>query len=241
MTDPLFFWRLHDEMTVPDAAILMVGGDPSEKAAQKDFPLTSPLVQKRDYPGFDAASGALKGALLRGGIEGTLRYSVEKIDSVSPLQPNYKVVAMRDLWPILAEAKHHNALASLRVRETIQISREPNWEATTLKVESLRRWLRSRGATDAFFVSAEPEVAGAAYLDPSHEHFAPELALAVAAWQSLASEQRFVRGPKATIEAWIDANPDAWLGEGELSASAKERIVTLVNWRKIGGAPSSGG
>jgi hypothetical protein len=63
----------------------------------------------------------------------------------------------------------------------------------------------------------------------------------VKAWTALASEQKFKSSPKATIESWIDANPDAWLGEGKLSMAAKERIVTLVNWKKTGGAPSSSG
>jgi hypothetical protein len=30
MKDPLFFWRLNDELSVVNAAILIVGGDPSQ-------------------------------------------------------------------------------------------------------------------------------------------------------------------------------------------------------------------
>ncbi len=104
----------------------------------------------------------------------------------------------------------------------------------------LRIWLRSRGHTTGFFFPEEPLVQED-FNDQSHEHFSPELALAVTAWRALAETQKFRRGPKAAVEDWIDANPKEWRGEAALSAAAKERIATLVNWKRGGGAPPTGG
>jgi hypothetical protein len=241
MIDSLLFWRLHDSMTVPNAAILMVGGDPGEKIQElDDYGNLIGLVQKRSYVGYEAACGALKSAVIRGEIEAKIAYGLADAGPLSPRSSGYRVVAARDLWALLPEVSE-DPFGVYENRQPIQISREPDWEATFVEVESLKRWLRSKGATDGFFVSATTTDEGDSFTDPGHEHFAPELSLAVSAWRGLAAEQRFPRGPKAAIEGWIDANPDAWLGDGNLSASAKERIVTLINWRKSGGAPTSGG
>jgi len=239
--DPLFFWRLHDEIAVPNAAILMVGGDPSVKEEVWDESTRDTYWdQRRNYVGFDAAFGVLKSAIKRGEISAKIAYGIEDAGSLSPQKASYRVIASKDLWEILTEAGNH-PFGTSGERPPVQISREPDWENTTLDVESLRRWLRSKGAIDGFFVSDLEGAEGDSFMDPAHEHFAPELVLAVSAWRALASEQKFALGTKAAIEGWIASNPDAWLGDGELSTSAKDRIVTLVNWRKTGGAPTSGG
>jgi len=71
-------------------------------------------------------------------------------------------------------------------------------------------------------------------MDISHKHFAPELDLAMSAWRALADVNKFSGGAKAVIEKWINTNPDAWQGKEDLSKSAKERIIILVNWTKGG-------
>lgn len=109
-----------------------------------------------------------------------------------------------------------------------------------VKVEDLKNWLRNRGVASGFFFP-EPPPDREDFNDQSHEHFSPELALAVAAWRALANTEKFRRGPKAAIEDWLEANPSEWQSEAELSVSARERIATLVNWKRTGGAPTTGG
>lgn len=120
------------------------------------------------------------------------------------------------------------------------LMKRPDWAKSLLKVTDFREWMANKGRKPSFFFPTNDEEA-TPFANRSHDHFSPELDLAVKAWNALASRQKFKISPKAAIEAWIEANPDAWLGEGSLSAAAKDRIVTLVNWRKTGGAPSSGG
>ncbi len=117
---------------------------------------------------------------------------------------------------------------------------EPDWERTTVKIDKLRSWIEAKGLRPRFFFP-EPSSDTDAFKDQTHDHFSAELTLAVKAWEALASTQKFPRGVKEAVSAWIDANPNAWRGEGELSNNAKDRIITLVNWKKSGGAPSTGG
>ena len=117
--------------------------------------------------------------------------------------------------------------------------REPDWTKTMIDVDDLKNWLRGRGFTSGFFFPAAPAEISE-FLDPNHDHFAPELALAVAVWNALSSQQRFPFGPKAAIKNWIAENPNAWNGKEPLSNAGMERIATLVNWQSIGGAPRTG-
>jgi hypothetical protein len=78
-------------------------------------------------------------------------------------------------------------------------------------------------------------------MDPNHEHFSPELALAVEAWRALEDVQKFSSSPKAAIETWLNNNPESWRGKEPISNVAKQRVITLVNWSKVGGAPRISG
>lgn len=73
------------------------------------------------------------------------------------------------------------------------------------------------------------------YLDKNHVHFAPELEAAVSAWNALFVKKGFKsnRGVKEQIREWLEAN------RAELSDAAKDRISTVCNFNKSGGAPST--
>lgn len=77
-------------------------------------------------------------------------------------------------------------------------------------------------------------------MDPSHEHFSPELALAVSVWRAFDGKTVTKKPPKQAILDWIEKNPSAWQGEEPIKNEAVGRIATLVNWSKKGGAPKSG-
>lgn len=117
--------------------------------------------------------------------------------------------------------------------------KEPDWERSTVKVDDFKDWMQRRGRKPTFFFPHSVEESDA-YRNPAHEHFSAELDLAVAVWQALLPERNFRLGVKAAIEAWISANPEAWKGEEPLSGAARDRVVTLANWNKGGGAPKTG-
>lgn len=118
--------------------------------------------------------------------------------------------------------------------------KEPDWSRSIIKVDDFKEWMRRRGRRPTFFF---PDVEGDrdAFRNPAHEHFSAELDIAMTIWQALLPERKYVGGVKAAIEAWISENPEAWKGEEPISVAAKDRITTLVNWNKGGGAPKTGG
>jgi hypothetical protein len=74
------------------------------------------------------------------------------------------------------------------------------------------------------------------YLDTNNEFFSEELQIAVKAWEALfhKSAINLKKGYKKQILNWLDQN------HHHLSNAAKERIATLINPKKEGGAPPSG-
>jgi hypothetical protein len=240
--DPLSLWRLAADLSVVDAAILIAGGDPSEiDRFHEDNPyMTEEHKWKKrttKHPGFVPAFSALKAAVLDGQIATHFQYTATPYfeDMKFPID-KFHIVSREVLSEYLS--------AFYRPVENpngkIAIFDEPDWAETFVKVDGLKSWLRSRGFTVGFFFNSD-KAGPDEFMDKSHEHFAPELALAVEAWRALAEVQRFPRGPKAAIKEWIDANPDVWQGEDSLSNEAKMRIMTLVNWKRSGGANPTGG
>ena len=118
--------------------------------------------------------------------------------------------------------------------------KEPDWQLSTIKVDDFKDWMQRRGRKPWFFFPDAPEDSEA-FRNPAHEHFSAELDFAVTVWQALLPERRFTGGVKSAIEAWINANPESWQGDEPISGAAKERIATLINWKKGGGAPKTGG
>ena len=76
------------------------------------------------------------------------------------------------------------------------------------------------------------------YLDGGHKNFSKELEAAVMAWLALCRDDSFgkKKSPKSEIEAWLKKN----YSRDEISKNAIDRIATLVNPNKGGGAPPTG-
>lgn len=72
------------------------------------------------------------------------------------------------------------------------------------------------------------------YLDPSHNHYSKELAVAVNAWRTLYDKGGAYKAKKSHKE-----QIKATLAGNGLSDAAIDRIATLVNPNKAGGAPST--
>jgi hypothetical protein len=122
-SNALDYWRLCDELSVAQAALLIAGNDPSQYRDIDDW--------RADMPtGYDAARAALINAI-RG-----KRLSANVVD------PEDKNLAMYT-----------------------------EWDRTTIMVEDLQVWLKSRGIrTGFFFPSSEP---APDYLSPAHDHYSP--------------------------------------------------------------------
>jgi len=77
------------------------------------------------------------------------------------------------------------------------------------------------------------------YLNPKNPDYAPELAIAVEAWETIYSNPKLInktRGYITQIEAWLEKN------HSDLSKEAVTRIAKVINIkkRKNGGVPPTG-
>ena len=118
---------------------------------------------------------------------------------------------------------------------------DPDWNMTTVEVENLKIWLRSRGFTSGFFFPNE-EAGRPGYLDPKNPRYPPKLAAAVSAW--IAVEDPHGRSPKQSLDRWLREHA-AEFGltddDGNPVNTAMEECSKVANWQPGGGASKTPG
>lgn len=241
--DPLYLWRLAPQLSVVDAAILLAGGDPSVTDPEREgIGLDYDYVQvKRTtlWSGFTPAFTAIKAAIMRKELPAKLRYK-GKMGGELFSRPDHPfwIVSPDQLTASIDPSSPWKHV--ITGSESIYIEVEPDWDATSVDVVALRAWLQSRGLSTGFFFPTQSAEDLNDFMNPDHDHFAPELDLAVKAWRALSSVRKTPGGATAAIRAWLDANPEAWAGDGAVSNECKERIKVVVNWNKRGGPDKTG-
>ena len=105
---------------------------------------------------------------------------------------------------------------------------------STVSFSAVVRWFDEREIRPEFFFPVH-KIAPMDFMDPDHNRFAPELALAVTVWQAMATAGPLKKSPRAALETWIREHPEAWLGPNPLGQKAKERRLTMTNWKPDGG------
>lgn len=250
------YWRLADELSVIDAAILITGNDPSDKIEVADdtgrFQFDNygqvVTIQKRDHPGFDAAFRALRNAVISNRIPANiiLRARVPRVfyeeyqgefhrsSETDPLHGESRM-SYEDM--IRIEGCHflQKKSVSFNGSQRIVFFEEPDWENTTIDVEEIKKWLDSKGVRPAFFF---PKGHIEAFRDQSHPRYSAKLACAVAAWEAV-TRQKPNKSPKATLEEWIRANAVRFgmvKDDGIPSTKAVEETAAVANWATSGGA-----
>lgn len=209
------YWRLCDDFTVIEAALLIVDEDPS------NFPEQMEIVSEQDRPNnFTPVFSALKRAILNGVLYATIFR--EKITSDEFLSGDYKYHE----W----ERDDKDGLIA---------KIEPSWHRTTIVLFDLKEWLRSRGFTSCFFFSNETNLPG--YKDPSHPNYAPKLAAAVEAWETVNSDPELMRNltPKQAIVVWLRKNADRFnltKQDGNPNEQGIEEVAKVANWKPGGPA-----
>jgi hypothetical protein len=193
--DPLDYWRLCDELSVVQAALLIVGEDPS---GTQDY-IDQQQAENRPE-GYTAAKAALVNAI-RG----------------KRLRAN--IVEYEDLA-------------------------EPSWHLTTISVEDLRVWLRSRGINTGFFFP-EPQ-ADPDYLSQFHDNYSPKLAAAIEAWKAVSSDDQLRRGKsvKQAVIVWLRQHANEFgltKEDGNPNEQGIEEVAKIANWDTKGGAPKTPG
>jgi hypothetical protein len=193
--DPLDYWRLCDELSVVQAALLIVGQDPSES---QDY--IHNWDARRRPVGYDAAKAALVNAI-----------SGKRLSA--------------------------NIVEDEQVGET-------DWYQTTISVEDLRTWLKSRGIKTGYFFPA-PE-ADPDYLSEFHPTYSAKLAAAIEAWKAVSADAELRRGKsvKQALAIWLRQHANEFgltKEDGNPNEQGIEEVAKIANWDTRGGAPKTPG
>lgn len=215
-------WRLCEELSVIQAVFLILGSDPSDREAR-------PI-------GFDPVFAALTNAVVRERIPATVRHSGREYS-----------------WAeVMIDVEAHGGFGQPEIGNDLEEDEElidgnswvvkltPDWELTTIPVDSLREWLKSRPIpAPAFFAtsSSAPD-----YLDPQHPRYASKLAAAVCAWRAVQAEPMKGKSPKQLLAKWLRENAaqfDMTDEDGKPFEEAVENCAKVANWQPGGGAPKT--
>lgn len=113
-------------------------------------------------------------------------------------------------------------------------------ERSSVDRDSLTDWLLSRGIRSGFFFPTPTDAPD--YLDPKNPRYAPKLAAAVRAWQSIVDPGG--KHPKQALAKWLREHA-AEFGmtddEGKPNETGIEEAAKVANWQPGGGAPKTPG
>jgi hypothetical protein len=226
--ESLDYWRLCDELSVIQAALLTIGVDPATsqtwiESAQPDNRPT----------GYDAARAAITHAILSGKLRARIRRRAWERgwDEEPEDGENYarKAVKYKDV-------DHFPVESNDPLQRGLIYRAEPDWLLTTIQVDDLQAWLASRGFRTGFFFPNATDAPD--YLDPNNPRYASKLAAAVRAWQAVTDPRG--RHPKQALIKWLRENAaDYGLSddEGKPNETGIEEVAKVANWQPGGGAP----
>ncbi len=212
--ESLDYWRLCDELTVIQAALLIAGCDPTVDAN---------YVEQWDYDkmpvGYQAAKVAMQNAILSKSIPASIKYTAH--------------------WRGYGEEAHIGERIEIYGSKEIIVKEMPDWVTTTIQVDDLRSWLIKRGFKTGFFFPEENE-ATPNYLAETNPCYAPKLAAALNAWLHVTKTPELLKGktPKQAIEKWLREHAASYgltKEDGSPNEQGIEDIAKVANWKPTGG------
>ena len=221
--DPLSYWRRCDQLTVVQAALLILGFDPSAFLEGRTVLGTGQMEPTEPVDGYEATLSALANAILAGTLPAKIRSHARPWSGYAD-------------YPDMAETRAKDVRG---VEIIYQL--QPSWSLTTVSVEDLRYWLKKRGASGGFFFpDREPTIAE--YLNPENGCYAPKLAAGLDAWRAVSTDPnlRKKKSAKQALDDWLTQEASRYellKPDGSINRAAIEDIAKVANWDLKGGAP----
>lgn len=226
------YWRLFDTFSVTDAAALIAEFEPSAVDASGDY-FKDKQTGLTDSDGIVDVQTVLTGlirSITAGKLKAQLRHDAE---------PRYTYgidnLQGRGRWggEDVAEVEDEKGVSYV-------ITEEPNWSISTIERQDIVDWLQTRGFLASFFFPKATDAPD--YLEPENPRYAPKLAAAVRAWQSVADVAG--KTPKQALMKWLREHAAEFAmtdDEGKPNETAIEEAAKMANWQPGGGAPKTPG
>lgn len=223
----LDYWRLCEELNIVQAALLIVGEDPTNAEYIEGY-----KVDKRPY-GYEAAKTAITSGLkkntratahLKGSLASEIDIKDEKFKQIES-------VFGRSISGTLVKELDFDVNGN----ELGYIDDSIDLYKSTVEVDSIKEWLKSKGFTTGFFFPEPLETMD--FLDPLNPRYAPKLAATVSAWQAVTDSGK--KSPKQALDKWLRehaAEFNLTNDEGKPIEQAVEECSKVANWNAKGGA-----
>jgi hypothetical protein len=227
-------WRLSDPLTVQQAAALIAGFDPNAVRFDSNgaawLESETGLTDSDGIGWVQTAFAALVNAINAGKLPATMRRNAR--------------MQGWDEWPKVGEAVRPLDVDDGSIGEgyepAVIYCEAPDWGRTTVAVSDLVTWLEAAGFRTGFFFPTATDAPD--YLDPKNPRYAPKLAAAVRAWQSVTDAGG--KHPKQALAKWLREHA-AEFGmtddEGKPNETGIEEAAKVANWQPGGGAPKTPG
>ena len=236
--EPLDYWRLCEELSIAQAALLIIGENPSYAGLVNNWD-----IDKRP-DGYDAAITAISS-----GLKNFIRYQKEyqtfetQTENLRLDHANAPDMELEN--EIYLKSLYKRSIEGTLVQETEYdingndmgfIEGSVDCFRSIINVDSLKEWLLVKGFTTGFFF---PEMAETMdFLDPQNPRYAPKLAASVKAWQSVTDAGK--RSPKQALDKWLREHAVQFGLTNEdgkaLIENAIEECSKVANWSPKGGA-----
>lgn len=212
--ESLDYWRLCEELSVIQAALLIVDENPSEyMQGGVSFPKNAPKA-------FEAALSALKNSIRSGLLKATIRKQAFQLYAKQLPHPYREG---------FVDSKGNK----------YDIEYEPLWGETYINVSDLTSWLEGRGFKTGFFFTNIKQIEN--FLNKNNEFYAPKLAAAYSAWKVISSNPSLMDGktPKQALEKWLREHANEYgltKDDGNPNETGIDDICKIANWKPEGGA-----
>lgn len=236
--EKLDYWRLCEELNIVQATMLIIGEDPSHAEYAEGWE-----VHKRPN-GYEAMKMAISG-----GLKNHIKYEKEYEEFEQQLN-NSRINWANAPEGVLDREEeqlavlHSNSIVGTLVRQSeldINGNDEGSIDGTVdlyksmVDVDSLKRWLSHKGFSTGFFFPNQEVTLD--FLDPLNPRYAPKLAAAVRAWQSVTDAGK--RSPKQALDKWLREHASEFGltdDEGKPIDLAIKECSKVANWNAKGGA-----
>ncbi|QEN88585.1 hypothetical protein FZC33_20770 [Labrys sp. KNU-23] len=232
----LDFWRICDELSLVQAALLIAGENPSDEGMEQYIEQWPIERQPSEYR---AARAALIHAVIGRRLPAKIVYQARDRNWVStggygyePPDSNERIVK-----DALLRVGDNDGNERFTPSPELIVDTDPDPYRTTIMVDALKSWLRGRDFRPQFFFPEKDEQAN--YLDPAHARYAPKLAAAIRAWEA-AEGQDSGRSPKTVLAKWLREHAVQFGltdSEGKTNETGIEECAKVANWEPRGGAP----
>lgn len=232
-------WVLVDPLTAEQAAALIAGIDPGRVRFNDDgapgwFEDEFGHTETDGIAWVRTAFAAVTNAIMAGNLKAKVLRDSRPVTE----DDARNLVDMMESGEYFSPGYEHLAEEGEAFKDGFFVKNEPNWAKSMIEVSELRSWLAYKGFRSGYFFPDKTDAPD--YLDPKNPRYAPKLAAALRAWQSVTDAGG--KHPKQALAKWLREHAAEFSmtdDEGKPNETGIEEAAKVANWQPGGGAPKT--